>query len=581
VAAIDPRRSPAEASTLGSVAEAGLTGPDRPYPHYERIAASFGSHAPPRLTAKIGGPARAAADRLHAHAFVKDGRAAFAAAPSLAQAAHEAAHVVHQSLGGRPPGGVGAPGDGGERLADRAADAVVHGRSAEPLFDRVAAGTGGGGLQLMNRIGSPTVAPSHKTPWAEIAEQLDLDTDVCEIDTNVGALGGPFRAMVQALGDDTPRAETLTADLDGVRPGGGDERDSDPTQTAFGNLGQFMSYITGSSTPLNYQFEGGHLASDQLLGTDSYVARNFAPQRRQINSPIYRKIEELAEEGTEPKDSSVKKKRPDWELKAELEYLASKVSIPTDLVTSRLSIPEKAIGKTPKPPTVELTQRVPRRWKTTIDSKDPDFVFGHRTEIDTAETSGAMLGWKPKEEDVESAKGDCETHIDANYWAMDSMRHQVPSCDSRRSTGTGADRKSVHTFTAVQSVPLGPHMKTKGLVLMTPPPAEPLKLHSLRRTRSWNDIDFQANAKGPSASAKRKADEFLEDEEEEGQPWKVQKIALSRALHELGYAKQQKARGKPWSKKQALNKLKGEEDASAFLALLAHLSNNSKSNPFI
>jgi LysM repeat protein len=69
---------------------------------------------------------------------------AFAGAPSLHTAAHEAAHVVQQRGGVQLLGGVGAAGDEHEQHANAVADAVVTGGSAEGLLDAYAPGGGGG-----------------------------------------------------------------------------------------------------------------------------------------------------------------------------------------------------------------------------------------------------------------------------------------------------------------------------------------------------------------------------------------------------------------------------------------------------
>jgi len=64
--------------------------------------------------------------------------------PSLHTAAHEAAHVVQQRAGIQLKGGVGEAGDVYEQHADRVADLVVAGRSAESELSRFAGGGSGG-----------------------------------------------------------------------------------------------------------------------------------------------------------------------------------------------------------------------------------------------------------------------------------------------------------------------------------------------------------------------------------------------------------------------------------------------------
>src|SRR5262249_35476217 len=137
-----------------------------------------------------------------------------------------------------------------------------------------------------------------------------------------GANGSRFQAMVKKLGDSCRRAKSVTATLDGKRNGG--KRTSDPMQTAYGALGTFEEFLTGTNVVAKYEFEGGHLISDEILGTDSYKQKNFAPQRGHLNSPIYRKIEQIAKYGTTPKSTTVTGTRPDWTMTADLEYPTSK-----------------------------------------------------------------------------------------------------------------------------------------------------------------------------------------------------------------------------------------------------------------
>jgi hypothetical protein len=71
---------------------------------------------------------------MGAEAFATGHHVAFAGAPSLFTAAHEAAHVVQQRAGVQLDGGVGRAGDVYERQADAVAEAVVQGRSAQALL---------------------------------------------------------------------------------------------------------------------------------------------------------------------------------------------------------------------------------------------------------------------------------------------------------------------------------------------------------------------------------------------------------------------------------------------------------------
>ena len=124
------------------VARAGLRDVGQSYPFLNEIQRSFGKHDISGLEGHTGAAARAANRALGSTAYHKGGQVAFGREPTLADAAHEAAHYV-QGVGSRQlPGGVGQPGDVYERHADRVAAAVVAGESAEPLLEQSPPGDG-------------------------------------------------------------------------------------------------------------------------------------------------------------------------------------------------------------------------------------------------------------------------------------------------------------------------------------------------------------------------------------------------------------------------------------------------------
>ncbi len=124
------------------IAAQGVTGTGAALPHLTQIQASFGHHDVSGVRAHQGPAAFAAARDLGADAYAVGNSVAFAGAPDLHTAAHEAAHVVQQRRGVQLKGGIDQPGDAYERHADAVADAVVAGRSAEALLDQHASGTG-------------------------------------------------------------------------------------------------------------------------------------------------------------------------------------------------------------------------------------------------------------------------------------------------------------------------------------------------------------------------------------------------------------------------------------------------------
>jgi uncharacterized protein DUF4157 len=144
-----PSGAPApQGDQVHAAAEAGLAQSASALPHAERIQASFGRHDVAGIQAHVGGGAAGASEAMGAEAYATGDHVAFRGPPDLHTAAHEAAHVVQQRAGVQLKGGVGEVGDPYERHADEVADAVVQGKSAEPLLDRF---SGGGARPAVQR----------------------------------------------------------------------------------------------------------------------------------------------------------------------------------------------------------------------------------------------------------------------------------------------------------------------------------------------------------------------------------------------------------------------------------------------
>src|SRR5262249_323017 len=130
-----------DAEQVQAIAAAGVSGPGSPMPHADTIKASFGRFAPHVDTARAytDAGAAAAAASIGAAAYATGNRVAFdSSAPDLHTPAHETGHVVQQAQGVNLYDGVGQAGDQYERHADRVADEVVAGRSAERMLDELA-----------------------------------------------------------------------------------------------------------------------------------------------------------------------------------------------------------------------------------------------------------------------------------------------------------------------------------------------------------------------------------------------------------------------------------------------------------
>lgn len=137
----------AAAVDVASTAQAGVAGASSPLPFLGPIQRSFGKHDVSGVRAQIGGPAADASQALGARAYATGNTVAFASAPDLHTAAHEAAHTVQQARGAVGFQGLGAADDEHERNADAVADAVVAGRSAEALLDNIDGVGRGGAIQ--------------------------------------------------------------------------------------------------------------------------------------------------------------------------------------------------------------------------------------------------------------------------------------------------------------------------------------------------------------------------------------------------------------------------------------------------
>ncbi|MBK9035132.1 MAG: DUF4157 domain-containing protein [Myxococcales bacterium] len=149
----------------------GVAGAGGQLPHLGAIQASFGHHDVGGVRAHVGGAAAEAAAAIGARAFATGDDVAFAAAPDLRQAAHEAAHVVQQRGGVRLDGGVGRVGDVYEQHADAVADLVVRGESAQALLDPMAHRGAGGGPAVQREL----TAEDRTAARAHVVSDLSME----------------------------------------------------------------------------------------------------------------------------------------------------------------------------------------------------------------------------------------------------------------------------------------------------------------------------------------------------------------------------------------------------------------------
>jgi hypothetical protein len=157
----------------------GVAAADDPLPHKDAIQRAFGRHDVGSIRTQTGGEAAEAANALGATAYAAGEQIAFAKTPDLHTAAHEAAHVVQQRRG-LAPGGLGAKDGSSEAAADRIADRVVAGVSAEDLLD-------GGERETGETTAAPIQAKTDDKPgktqehWDYVREYLPKILDAIEL----------------------------------------------------------------------------------------------------------------------------------------------------------------------------------------------------------------------------------------------------------------------------------------------------------------------------------------------------------------------------------------------------------------
>jgi hypothetical protein len=133
------------------IAASGVAGSGGTLPFVDKIQASFGSFDVSGISAHTGAAAASAAAGLGAKAYATGNDVAFAGAPDLHTAAHEAAHVVQQRAGVHLAGGIGAAGDAYENHADAVADKVVRGESAQALLSTMAGPSAGSSTAVQSK----------------------------------------------------------------------------------------------------------------------------------------------------------------------------------------------------------------------------------------------------------------------------------------------------------------------------------------------------------------------------------------------------------------------------------------------
>jgi hypothetical protein len=160
-----------DGAPVHEAAERGTATPSSRMPFADRIQQLFGRHDVSSIQAHTGPDAAASTQAMGAAAYATGDHVVFGGAPDLHTAAHEAAHVVQQRAGVHLKSNVGAAGDPYEAHADRVADHVVQGRSAEPVLDEMVGGGGGGGRPAVQRkLTINTTVLDKNTPLVSIEQ---------------------------------------------------------------------------------------------------------------------------------------------------------------------------------------------------------------------------------------------------------------------------------------------------------------------------------------------------------------------------------------------------------------------------
>ncbi len=172
MAALAPiqRKGGEDTDAVHSAAAHGIASGGGAMPYASQIQQSFGGHDVSNIQAHTGEAATQAGQAMGAEAYATGNHVAFAGAPDLHTAAHEAAHVVQQQAGVSLSGGVGQVGDAYENHADQVADAVVKGESAEGLLSEM---TGGGPAVQQRSVQRRAI----QRLSASNAVQMDATTD--------------------------------------------------------------------------------------------------------------------------------------------------------------------------------------------------------------------------------------------------------------------------------------------------------------------------------------------------------------------------------------------------------------------
>jgi hypothetical protein len=138
-----------DTASVHEAAAHGLSGSGGALPHGAEIQKSFGAYDISHVRAHSDAKADEGARDMGALAYTQGKDIASRGTMDKRTAAHEVTHVIQQQAGVSLSGGVGAAGDKYEQHADKVADAVMAGKSAEPILAEMGGGPSAKGVQKM------------------------------------------------------------------------------------------------------------------------------------------------------------------------------------------------------------------------------------------------------------------------------------------------------------------------------------------------------------------------------------------------------------------------------------------------
>lgn len=368
--------SQSEALSPFAAAERGTSGSGGKLPHLDAIQKSFGKYDMSDVSFH-GGPEAVGANReLGSQAFAYGNSVAAGRSLDLATTAHEAAHVVQQRGGKAPADGIGRSGDPYENHADQVSEAVVAGRSAEPILDAM---TGGSSEA---RSGSAAVQQKAVQPF-------------------MGGLGDMASAALDAFTSDDDK-DSGDSDKDSGaanKKSGKSESDNERDEqegggTLLGGIGTLIGTVLKAAAQTPAETEAPAIKSG-IYDSKGRKLPGFWNQETQLNGLV--KIIKRLEPFADPEWEVTKSETPDKGAETPTHYKFTALPGATwdppfegeyyDLLKHL----QNRITSNPKfsPSAVWMPSWAPKKAKDYVDNKE--YAAGKRSAIFINEGTGLLL----------------------------------------------------------------------------------------------------------------------------------------------------------------------------------------------